>query len=648
MSGKWNCKCEAEKYVMLAAWLVFAWPGLASAVGEIAAEENMTPADSAQTSSVKNVPEDISPDYNRKKDRTEGTAPKPDDDSSFSLKSAPVRFWGNIGYEQRRETINSREYMMQTLSTKINASTFIWQPWFAQVSGGVGISNSTTDTTESKSESAFNTGNASLSLLPASRFPFEMHFDKSDNRLDTGLNSVDPSYRTTRYGLSQRYRTLAGNTQYMLNYDRNIWESALFNLDQQDLLHLEVTHNQDRHTFQLNSDITNNERQQTNESSSINTFVVRHSYIPDATLSVENMGNLSRTNYRLAQGESDFRYQQLSSSAFWHPAEQPLTVSGSVRLYGLNSGPYSNSAPPAEIRNASANLGAFYELSKNTRLNSSINVSKNETNGVPADASNQSAGISYQSDEINLDPFRYNGFGSVTASNRSNPTDSGQHYSLQLGHSVNRNSSLGAGNMGTNLSQAVSSDADSVMPYMMRLTHSGSITWSHYEGPSNTYLRLSASDSRVLDGSEDFFQLVNLQASQNESLSRNSSLAGNLTIQAIRQQTSIAQITSPNIPNMPVTTYSTSSADLSYRHQRAFGVPRLIFVSELRIYGDMPLPVLTVGPQQQDSRSWENRLDYSIGRLQLRVSARISEIRYSNTTQSLLMFNLNRPFGDIY
>ncbi|MHB1591095.1 MAG: hypothetical protein ACYCTW_06135, partial [Sulfuricella sp.] len=108
-------------------------------------------------------------------------------------------------------------------------------------------------------------------------------------------------------------------------------------------------------------------------------------------------------------------------------------------------------------------------------------------------------------------------------------------------------------------------------------------------------------------------------------------------------------------PDTPVTTTINSSADLSYRHQRAFGVPRLNFVSELRIYGDMPLPVLA-GPRQQESRSWENRLDYTIGRLQLRLSARVSEVSNINNTinttnntnttrQSLLMFSLNRPFG---
>ena len=590
----------------------------------------------------------------------ETAAAAPAGERRFSLQFPPIRTWGNIGYDLRSESFGEIKYLSQSIVTKVNASTksYIWQPWFAQVSGGLGLSStrsstgtsSGSNTTDNKVTSNFITGNAALNLLPYSRFPFEAHFDRSDNRLDTGLSAIDSSYRTTRYGLTQRYRTLTGDTQYMASYDRNMWESAVFGTDQQDLLRLEMTKRLARQTLQINGDITGNDRQQTHESTLIGTLVARHSYVPDPALSVESLGNLSRTSYRLAQGESDLRYLQLSSSAFWRPADKPLTVTGSARLFGMNS---SSGASSSALRSASANLGAFYELSKNIRLSSSANVNINDSNGIQTVASNQSAGITYQPDSFDLATFRYTGFGSATVTNRIDPINSGQHLALQLGHSVNRSMGLGVGSLGLNLNQSASSDFDSSIPAIVRLSHSGSLTWSHAEGQNNTFLRLSASDSRAVSGTNDFFQLLNLQASRNEGLTRNASWAGNLTIQAVRQKTGImpnayynAPIATLTTPDTPVTTTTTSSANLSYRHQRAFGVPRLRFVSELRIYGDMPLPVLA-GPRQQESRSWENRLDYSIGRLQLRLSARVSEVSSSNTNtkQSLLMFSLNRPFG---
>ena len=594
----------------------------------------------------------------------ETVAAAPADESRFSLQFPPIKTWGNIGYDWRKETYGEITYLSQSITTQVNAgiNSFIWQPWFAQMSGGLGLSStrtgssSSSNTAEDKVTSNIITGNAALNLLPYSRFPFEAHYDKSDNRLDTGLSAIDSSYRSTRYGLAQRYRTLTGGTQFLASYDRNLWESAVVGTDQQDLLHLDMMQIFAKQTLQINCDITNDDRQQTGESTSVNTLVARHSYIPDPTFSVENLANLSRTNYHLTLGESDTRYLQLSSSAFWRPSEKPLTVTGSARLSGMNSA--SSGSPSSVQQSASANLGAYYELSKYIRLNGSANVNVTENNGAQTVAGNQSAGISYQSDTVNFATFNYNGFASGAVTNRIDPTDGGQHLALQLGHSLNHGMGLGAGALGLNLNQTASSDFDTSIPTIVRLSHSGSLTWSHAEGQKSTFLRLSASDSRAVSGANDFFQLLNLQASRNEGLSRNASWAGNLTIQAVRQKSGIMPAAYYNTPvatttsDTPVTT-TTSSADLSYRHQRVFGVPRLRFVSELRIYGDMPMPVFA-GPRLQETRSWENRMDYSIGRLQLRLSARVSEVNSNNsinsnnantTRQSLLMFSLNRPFG---
>ena len=684
MDGKWKGKYGLEIWLILVAWLAFGWPRPAFPASQFAAADPMTPPysprpytirtgtgesppndatdngtfldDSAFTEHSGNAGEnagvtrlrlsrtsdaalatEVADGPNEKAaGRAEKTAPAaPAGESPSSLRFAPVQYWGNIGYELRHETVDEKEYLLQSLTAKVNASTFIWQPWFAQVGGGLGITTSaasTAETADGKEANNFFTGNAALNLLPYSRFPFEAHFDRSDSRLNTGLGAVTSAYQTTRFGLSQRYRTAAGDTQYLASYDRNLWESADFGEDKQDILRLEMTRRLANQIFQINGDYTRNDRPRTNESTLLNTLVARHSYTPGTTLSVESLASLTRTNHRLTQGESDFRYLQLSSFAFWRPTGEPLTVTGSVRLFGMNSD--SNGAAPSLVRGASANLGGVYELTRHMRLNGSINVNMTDNNDTQTVASNQSAGLTYQPDAISLGAFRYTGFASGTVTNRTDPTDSGQRLTLQLGHSLNRSMGLGSGTLGLNVSQMASSDMDSRIPSVLRLSHSGSLTWSRAEGQTTTFLRLSASDSRAVSGAQDFFQLLNLQASRNENLSRNASWGGNLTIQAVRQSTG----------PMPVATYTTSSADLSYRHQRAFGVPRLRFVSELRIYGDTLLPLLA-SPEQQESRSWENRLDYSIGRVQLRLSARISEI--NNKQYSLLMFTLNRQFGGL-
>ena len=89
-----------------------------------------------------------------------------------------------------------------------------------------------------------------------------------------------------------------------------------------------------------------------------------------------------------------------------------------------------------------------------------------------------------------------------------------------------------------------------------------------------------------------------------------------------------------------------ASVDLSYQRRRAFDVPRLNFVSTLRFVSDSYFPVVDEPDidNGRNDRIWDNRFDYTVGRLQLRLTARVSEIRTED--QTLLLFQARRMFGD--
>ena len=84
---------------------------------------------------------------------------------------------------------------------------------------------------------------------------------------------------------------------------------------------------------------------------------------------------------------------------------------------------------------------------------------------------------------------------------------------------------------------------------------------------------LRAADSRALSNPQNFFQLINLQASRTERLALNQSLVGNLTMQASRSGSK--GVSTPFI--------GSSSADLTYSHERLFKVKNLSFYSTLKI-----------------------------------------------------------------
>ena len=257
---------------------------------------------------------------------------------SFPLQLAPIEFevGGNIGYSMQHQSIGTSKYTIQSLNANVNAiaNTFIWQPWFAKVSGGLGLGFNTSSTMTGESSGNIVTGNAIFSLLPFSRFPFEARFSRSDSRQNSELGAASPAYQTTRYGLTQRYRPLSSSAQYMVGYDHDSWESTNLDKSKQDTFRAETTQQFTNQTLRISGDSTRTEQPRTNQSTLVNNLVSQHSYRPDPAFSVESLASLVNVNYRLTQSENSLGYMQLSSSAYWRSTEKPLSVNGGVRLFG--------------------------------------------------------------------------------------------------------------------------------------------------------------------------------------------------------------------------------------------------------------------------------------------------------------------------
>jgi len=172
------------------------------------------------------------------------------------------------------------------------------------------------------------------------------------------------------------------------------------------------------------------------------------------------------------------------------------------------------------------------------------------------------------------------------------------------------------------------------------------VFWQSYDdAASQTMAGLTLSDSRTWAEGHGSFQLVNLQLTRRTQLTRSSSWSANVTLQATRNDaaevdafTGQRQIEGPGWQRF-------SSGSLNYENQRAFGVPRLRFTLllavnsqqlERRALGDIDAPI------ERISRSLEARLDYSIGRLETRLSARNAQI--DGRSVSAITARLQRRF----
>ncbi len=544
----------------------------------------------------------------------------------------PVKVTGDLTYEYRQESEETGPDVMQHLtSLNVNAHSYIWQPWFAQITGKLNLSWDEIKNEQDTTNDEIVTGAVGLYLLPQSRFPLDMNYDKTNSRV-TG-DQISRSYTNTHYGVMQRYRNPRGTMTANIGYDHNsqVSDNNQDQEDSSDIIHFNASQRLEKHFFQLNTDSNKIKHKNTDEFVEQQGSVLRHRYKPGSTFTVENMISVVDNNDNTGGLDRQLHHAQASSYFFWRPQAQSYMVNGGVRYYGLvNEGDIGSS----KTNNLYAHTALSYKISSKVRMTANATRSETETGTANNVVATQTINLSYRPQSIQLGEYMYNWDTAGGVRNRSGGEDEGQQYTLQLGHTIQRNLTTGShSNMNYNFSQRISEELDSVLESRTRLTHTGSVSWQHSRLGKNTYIKFLATDSRSRYGQkEEIYQFANLQFSGHINFKNSSSLNGTLSIQGVHR-------TNGNTSNKELDTHS--SANLVYRHYRAFDVPRLRFTSDLKLNAESVLPV-AFDEDKTQRNVWENRLDYSIGRLDLRLSYRKSTIKRNR--HDLLMFRLKRWF----
>lgn|GEM_PF-1192259 len=608
----------------------------------------------------------------------------------------PVHLGGTLSYELRKDTGREQSNGQRGVTATINARTlsYIWQPWFSQWAVNLGVS-ATRDgnqrrlgdyDTTMKSSTVILTGTARLSILPLSRFPFEAHVERNDSRLNSD-RIVLSDFASQRLGFTQRH--VRDNGDAMLSFDRNTQTSETSGRDRQDTLQLTLSHTLDAHRLSASGTVTRNVHMATGDSTLLHNFTFQDSYAASDALSIESMVNLGRSGYKLVSGTSDTRMVQATSMAFWRPEEQPLIVTAGVRVLALNVAnrtifdPLTGNAVQhgARMRNVNVNGGVNYDLSKAARINANANLNHLDSTGrAGVTTHTQSAGISFQPESIALGGFRYNWSASASVSRHAGDAEATtRQITALLSHSLARSFTVpGGSSLSLEASQAIATiknnrrvavseiGKSAAASTSTQVTHGMSLGWDAGLEEGVVQLRLSGSDSRGVTGSREVFRMVNFQALSSLPLSGVSSWSGNLTIQAIRQNRPVLGPGSVPLAVLVLhakdqDTVYTSTGTLSYQHTRAFGVRGLRFASDLRLNSQALLP-LVGGPKDQETAGWESRLDWNVGRLQMRLAALVAQsatlrrsidpltgierIEESRKPNKSIMFTVARSFGD--
>jgi hypothetical protein len=566
---------------------------------------------------------------------------------------APIRWGGNVAHETRRIGVGGHPARLQNIETaNLRGSTFVWQPWFMQVSGGVGIvagrerSHAEGDDVAAQA-SASNTvtGSGALSVFPSSRFPFQASFDKTDSRASGEITHND--FTNTRWGLRQNYRSFAGDLQYTGTWDRGTLDSPVFGRDTVDVLSAGLVRTLGPQTFDASGSRARNWRSDTGESSLIERVVARHGYRPDPLASVDTLASASNSRFSVlangAQAENRTRFDQASTFATWRPEQtSPLYLAGGGRVF---KSVIETNGAVTEADTLSGNIAANYALSRHTNLSGAVTATRVTTDTTSDTITTESAAANYVPDAIPLGGFLYTWNAGANVGNQSGGAvasdgrRSRQNAGGQLGHNLLRSAPISeTSSVSYSAGQSYSAIYDTVTEQSQTLTHNASVSVQSTPGASSTaFASLYGADSRTHGHNENTFQLVNFQTNGQFQFTRYALASANLTVQGVRQSS----------PSTPATGFNTSSGGtLSYQHLRAFDVPRLRYSAIFgvnqtqytsRLEGDVN------APRERVTQSLEQRLDWAVGRLDMQLSARVARI--DGQRNNILFFRINRQFG---
>jgi hypothetical protein len=513
------------------------------------------------------------------------------------------------------------------------------------------------------SKDRFVTGNARVDVFPRSRFPFEAHVEANDSRTDASLAST-VDFRTQNIGFSQRYRPPSEAYQVSGGFDRREQISRGVR-DIQDQLAGDFSSSWKHNDLALNYLQSQARRQATDERTEFRSLVGQHQYLPDSSLSVNTTVNWSKTDEQLVGSASDQSVLQLSSVGLWRPAGSKLSLSGSVRglvLRDLNAN--------HQLDSVGATVGGFYELNRNFRFTANANSSVTSSDGIHSQGFGGAVGAGWQADTMEFGGFRYDlfasgnvggstfsgGGGTATVEGVESHDETQRTLSEQVGHTLSRTWPLNAqSNLGLNFGQSLNATQthnSATQPgdpaqSLTTLLHTLAGSWNVNAENRSAYARLSYNDSRELGGGHALFQLLNFQVSGNYQFDRNRSLSGDLTWQRAVQRSGDRPDSAPPFALVPGdrSTSRSASGEITYRQQRVFGIPRLRFESRLKLAQDvLRQPGTFASIPDRETRLWENRLDWLVGRLETQLIFRLSKI--DGKKREFLMWRVQRSFGN--
>lgn len=563
---------------------------------------------------------------------------------------APMDTNGYLDYQLRYRTVEKEPDRIQNVITgQFDLSTYIWQPWIANLNADLAVTRSYTDVVgDGGQDTSLVTGRGEMRLLPASPFPLALFVEQRDSDVSGTLLGTDFNFFS--YGFMQQFAP-SGGGRFSLSYrndevsNGSAGDDRGERVDNSDLWQFSADKRFGAHALSLSLEQRSSDVRSDglNEDSDIDRQILRHRFASGTGLSLDNVVfHLGEVRSRPGQ-YTDRDFAQVNSILAWRPQSASRLLVTSTALATHTESTFDLAATEANA--ASINAGATWQQTPRLSLTASGGANLLDTPSSSQTTSYQRAGANYTGDLIALGALTYSwGTGLTVANNTFSDDpeyDNIQDYSLRFDHGLSRSLVTGSSSqLSFNLGQQLALGYDTMRGDGTLLNHSAALTWSEQSAQDTTFLRMAIGDRRRYGTQEDVFQLLNLQASRRWQTSHLSSWTGNVTL----QWTFSSAVMDWGQQGNNDASYS---IDLNYNRMTVFGVPNLSFVSELRYFSSdfRSEDDLLMTPDTRllkEDRVWRNRLEYRIGKLELKLHADLLD--NNGSARGLLLLQARRYF----
>jgi hypothetical protein len=562
------------------------------------------------------------------------------------VNTSPVRVWGDFTSVYRTREFNdgdSNTSNWLNIGT-VNASSYIWRPWFALVNGSLSLAADESKFSEQETVRSKNTsGQFNFDLFPSSRFPFGLYYNENRSELDDKL--LEPSRTTTEHGVTQQYRSLDGAHNLLGEYAERKQDGGRFDQVEGERLSFSSNHNFVNNSYSSDIRVDTIENELQGEHVDSYSLAGQHTYRQRRNFTVENLVSTSQLENDFEQSTFENETKQFSSLLSWQPENnRDINLTAGLRLSDLTISQQNDAlteideVDETKIATANINQGFRYRYSNEWSFNQAINANFDESGNEQRFTGTESVGFNYTPD---IKITRVGAYAWSVGSNLLNQhgdDPSQQFLNSRFRHSLSNDfSNRDKYQLNSELTQSLGYSYRSRDDDEKILNNSYTLTWSSSRSDNQSLIRFSISDSRSLSDEEREFQLANLLFSGNIRFDRLTQLSGNVTLQRTRDKEDSIK-----------TENTVANGQLLYTRNRAFQVQNLVFKSELRLYrqeSGSERIISTVNDSARTDQSWENSLNYVIGRLEL--SADLDFIKVGSGYDRLIRLQLTRSFGDL-